>query len=76
MAKHTADEIKLLVEVLKRFPEGARIEEIDEHTGLGLQRRTLQRRLLKLKENSCQITCALFQGPCLSFLCFLIAPRD
>jgi hypothetical protein len=46
--KQESDDIK---EVLRRFPEGASIDEIETNITLDLTRKTLQRRLLRLKES-------------------------
>jgi len=50
MARYVADELEALMRVLGAYPEGLRLEEIADRSGLGLERRTLQRRLLTLKQ--------------------------
>jgi len=59
MAKSNAqigDELKSIVEFLKQKKEGASLEMIKEGAGLDIERRTLQRRLDKLKEGGLVIT--------------------
>ena len=43
-------ELETIKNVLKKFPEGAAIEELKASLGFGLELRTLQRRLEKLRE--------------------------
>lgn len=52
MASKVTEELEVLIGVLKNFPRGALIEEIESSSSaLGLERRTLQRRLAKLHQN-------------------------
>ncbi len=51
MASHVTKELEVLIGILKKFPRRALIEEIESSSSeLRLERRTLQRRLVKLQQ--------------------------
>ncbi|WP_339707112.1 Fic family protein [Algoriphagus aquimarinus] len=45
------DELEIIIGALKSFPKGASLEELIEKLPIPIEKRTLQRRLKKLKEN-------------------------
>lgn len=60
-------ELDLLVNVIRRHPEGVSAEEVLHESGLALQRRSLQRRLALLVEQG-RIRVQGKRGPCATFL--------
>jgi len=46
------NELYSIIQALRSFPAGASLEELNEALFLSLEKRTLQRRLKKLKENN------------------------
>ncbi|MDR7132060.1 hypothetical protein J2X69_004426 [Algoriphagus sp. 4150] len=46
------DELEIIIAALKSFPDGASLEVLNEFLSVPIEKRTLQRRLKKLKENN------------------------